>query len=321
MKIGVNAFMSCSVADHLRPSGAPSAALSKKLLQWEMASTSSPSLLAGCFAAALDHPSSFGNAVTVNAASKAARILAHIPTADRDVQNYDVYVLNVLGLSARLRSIARQLERANLTAAKVVPAFFGDDLNLRALRGLGLCRSSLLGMRHAGRTAAVALSHMMLWHYIQTHRRPAVVLEDDVLLGARFVSVVDELLASDAGRSADIVSLAWSKHMTAPSCVKPLASYGGAQHGVGHLGQALIRLECPHGLNPGTVAYLISPRGAARALRAALPLHREIDLQLGQHSAHLRWLALRDVVDEIASHNASAPSLRVANDIARSAWA
>ena len=47
----------------------------------------------------------------------------------------------------------------------------------------------------------------------------------------------------------------------------------------------------PGALNTGFMAYLITARGAARALELISPVDEEVDIKLNRHALRLRWLA------------------------------
>ena len=149
---------------------------------------------------------------------------------------------------------------------------------------------------------------MALWAQLsQSARRPAVILEDDVHIGPAFVRVVAYLVRL-VGSHFDMLSLTYYHHLTRSTCVSFPRELPPPPPGA----PELVRLRCPRGLNSGTPAYIVSPRGSKRLLDASLPLVDAIDLQLGTHSPELRWLALRhERSHAVVSHIWSMPSLRV----------
>lgn len=94
---------------------------------------------------------------------------------------------------------------------------------------------------------ACFMSHLNLWRTIAARDTPAVVLEDDVILGGHWFENI-RLLAQDA--QADCICLeAWGKKLL------------GATQMVGHL-----KLQCLHLNSAGAAAYLLWPSGAKRLL-------------------------------------------------------
>ena len=148
---------------------------------------------------------------------------------------------------------------------------------------------------------------MRAWRHVeaQPDSDAAIVLEDDAILRSGFQRRATALWTRALPLKPDFLHLTYFRHLTPKTCI----------HNVeGH--PKLIRLRCPHKLNTGQQAYVVSRRGAGRALKALNPLERRgragsFDLLLGEASMVLERFAVAKYKDEPASHNWSMRSIRV----------
>ena len=229
---------------------------------------------------------------------------------------FDVLLLNLEKSKERLRRMSQMLAAANIgpLAWRRVPGVYGSDLDLGSLQLTGFVTSQ---QQHSRNNVACAWSHYVLWAAIAAHSSPSnrsvLVLEDDAILKSGFVQKTIATLRRCERLRYDICSLTWYRHMTPEHCrvpLQPTEPHGGPSY------PPLVRLGCKGGgLVTGTAAYLISPRGARRALTAGLPYYKEIDKQLGHTEVFgqndtLRWFGL-ERESEVASHNFSVRSVRV----------
>ena len=228
---------------------------------------------------------------------------------------FDVFLLNLEASKDRLQLMRKAFSREAVDNWRRVPAFYGTDLDFRALIGAGMVNSG-----QAWNNVGCGLSHFVLWAGLArrangldewTHEPPraALILEDDMLLHPKFVERAKVVLASCEALNYDICSLYWHRHLSSPNCISKAAPVD-AQHANVLRRHPMVRLACERGLNPGTGAYFISPSGAERALAATLPMRNNVDLQLGESSRGLRWFALDDP-RSVVSHDFSVRSVRV----------
>lgn len=103
----------------------------------------------------------------------------------------------------------------------------------------------------------------------------------------------------------DFLHLTFFRHLTPKTCVLPVEGY-----------PRIVRLRCPHGMNTGQQAYVVSRHGARRAREALNPLQprgraNSFDLLLGEASMVLERFAVARVQDEPAKHNWTMRSIRV----------
>ena len=269
-----------------------------------------------CFTTLLRQPSRVGGSDAIMHTLRAARrALLDVEDSVAANQSVPVVVLNLPGSAVRRATILQQLKNVGLRG-NIVPALFGNDLDIRSLGMLGIVGHDLRQQFPSARDIGCALSHMLLWSELQYSSAPAiVVLEDDAIIGPQFSRVLRDVLPviTDRRRGVDLLSLTWYRHLTNPACVTQLIRPAPSS------APPLIRFHCDGGLNTGFAAYLVTPRGAHRSLAAALPLHASIDLQLGSELAHplvrpmgLLWLAMRQERSPwVAAHNFSMKSERV----------
>ena len=127
-----------------------------------------------------------------------------------------------------------------------------------------------------------------------------MVLEDDAILQPGFLPRASRLLRRCEELQFDLCFITWYRHMVPGPCVHPVSGE-----------PPVVRLACEHGgLVTGTAAYFITARGAECALEAALPMHANIDVQIGESSSKLRWFAFANE-RSMAAHDFSVPSVRV----------
>ena len=240
-------------------------------------------------------------------------------------------VINLDGSPERMETMVRQLATARISWWVRLPALYGADVSPQHLHGAGL----LMNGRKARTDVASALSHLVVWHGLASANASGFILEDDAILRPRLLPQLSWLLRA-AGDNWDILHLTYFNHLTRPACVHPLRVLppGGASPsaalvvgpdaraaGLGEplwapvrmsvaAAARLVQLRCQAGLNPSVTAYLMTARGARKALSLTIPLNHTVDLQLGRGSPRLRWLALRR--DHwLARHNWSVRSVRV----------
>ena len=186
------------------------------------------------------------------------------------------------------------------------PAIHGSELDLKRLERAGFVSRGL-----APTNVGCAWSHYALWAgFVQAQRtyhlnRSMLVLEDDAILQPGFLPSVGRLLRRCDALAFDLCSITWYRHMVPRHCVHPVAGADGRGD------PPVVRLSCEHGgMVTGTAAYFISARGAARALETALPMHANIDVQIGARSHQLRWFASAKEWS-MAKHDFSVRSVRV----------
>lgn len=213
---------------------------------------------------------------------------------------FDVVMLNLDQSVARLRRSADELSRAGVDGGgwRRVPAVFGGDLDVARLQ-----REGFVARGQHRNNIACAWSHFAVWAALAnaSRPRPLLVLEDDAMLKRHFVHRTGQLLRRCERLDFDLCSLTWYRHLTHAACVAP-APVGG-----------LVRIACERSgqyATTGTAAYLISRRGARRALDLALPMRKNIDVQLGENSRALRWFAHEHEL-ELAAHDFGQRSVRV----------
>ena len=267
----------------------------------------------------LREPSAFARPPAVRALHAAFGIVARAfnETAQRSRRSrapFETFVLNLDASVDRMRGMSAKLRSAHLPTWRRVPAVIGADLDLRTLARVGL----IVRERTAANNVALVLSHVQIWralaHATILRRRvdakrslpSALILEDDAILLPGFALRLPKLLAGLNPLHYDLCSLYFYAHLTDRSrCVHPSHVLGDRATSI-----PVVRLECLNGLNTGTVAYLISPGGARRALRHVLPVRTTLDLQLGEASTRLRWYAVAPHA-RLAEHDFSMRSVRV----------
>ena len=226
---------------------------------------------------------------------------------------FDVYLLNLDRSARRLAQMRAALAKADIQAGDWlrVPAHFGAHLDMPRLT-----RSGFVAAGQSRNNVGCAWSHYAVWAALaergmdgrRVSNRSALILEDDAILLPHFVSRVSRVLRWCESLAFDLCSLTWYRHLTQPSCLhKTRRAPPGTP--------PLVRLACSAGLNTGMAAYLISPAGVRRALELGLPMHTNIDLQLGKASNELRWFGV-ERQRSVADHNFSVKSVRVHGAIA-----
>ena len=208
-----------------------------------------------------------------------------------------VVVINLDKSKNRLAHIRAELAREGVTNWTRSAAVYGLDLNVSELVRQGVVHEQ----RPAKGNIGTALSHMKVWKRLAAGSYSAdqvLVFEDDATLQPDFVMQTRRLLQLCHGLDYDMLMLGWYKHLTDASC----------QHAIP--GRPEVRLlRCPSGLNTGTNAYILTKRGARRALEVLTPLrHTSKDIQLAGGSARLNWFG---ATQELAGHNWGMRSVRV----------
>jgi glycosyl transferase, family 25 len=169
--------------------------------------------------------------------------------------------------AARRRHITQALAREQV-AAEVFPAVDGRDLTaagLAELRRRGYLAPGLERERSRGQIAC-ALSHVRLLERIVEHGyRHTLVLEDDAKLVAGFRRQLADRLR-EAPPDFDLLYLYCCSH---PSMIWLEVE------GLAHLRRPVYPI--------GTVGYVVSLRGAERALRLVKPIYYTIDNMLAEH--------------------------------------
>jgi glycosyl transferase family 25 len=181
--------------------------------------------------------------------------------------------------AVRRRHIVQALAREQV-AAEVFPAVDGRDLTaacLAELRRRGYLAPGLESERSRGQIAC-ALSHVRLLERIVEHGYGhTLVLEDDAELVAGFRRQLADRLR-EAPPGFDLLYLYCSSH---PSMVFREIE-----------GQSCLRRpDYPI----GTVGYVVSRRGAERALRLVKPIYYTIDNMLAEHVEEGRLAAYSTV--------------------------
>tara|TARA_B110001452_G_scaffold265087_1_gene269202 strand:+ start:2939 stop:3676 length:738 start_codon:yes stop_codon:yes gene_type:complete len=220
-----------------------------------------------------------------------------------------VLLINLNASTGRRQKMSEQLARAGVHNWQRIPAVYGSELPPECHRK-GRCADDikLIKLRMGGRPAAVALSHMRAWRAVQAQPPgwdAAIVLEDDAILHSGFQRRATALWRSALPLKPDFLHLTYFRHLTPKPCVQPVEGY-----------PRIVRLRCPHGMNTGQQAYVVSRRGAGRAQQALNPLEKRgkaqsFDLLLGEASMVLERFAVAKVLDEPAKHNWSVRSIRV----------
>ena len=228
-----------------------------------------------------------------------------------------VFVINLNQSVVRKHLIKRQLEAARMDWQRI-PAILGRDVRTSVLQAHGLMH----GRGHPNNVAS-ALSHLQIWHWLARGYAPAaIILEDDAILGRNFKSRANRLMQRCINNDCDLVSLSWFRHLTPHPCVHEL---GDSQMGHSQVVDKLVELRCPPGrmqINPGVTAYVLTSRGARRAVRRVLPIYggkhgsNGFDLTIGSPAASegngvpFRWFAVQRE-QSLVRHNYSLRSVRV----------
>jgi GR25 family glycosyltransferase involved in LPS biosynthesis len=180
---------------------------------------------------------------------------------------FESYVINLDRHAGRMRFMAAQLEALGLPFRRW-PGTNGYDP--AAIAGADVAPFASLSRGEIGAWE----SHRGVWLEIVRQGRPAVVLEDDVVLASDFgrLAFPDALLAE-----ADVVKLDFFRR---PS------SYGARSVAIGGDGRQARRLVGSERL---ASAYLVTPGGAQRLLAGSRRYFEPVDELVFQQHSRLFW--------------------------------
>lgn len=257
-----------------------------------------------CLLALLRQPEAFSTLNGQHALAQSALRLSSVGLMGRP----RTLILSVAASHERRAAMRLELRKAGLASDEWlhVLAIYGDDLNMDALWRLGV----LVEPKHP-RDVATGLSHMQIWAALgrSNSSAPVLILEDDVRIHTpALMREVERLSGLMTQHDGDILNLNWYRHMTDAKCIHE--QLRSPRCPAGCVSPELLQLSCSTGLNTGMTAYLITPRGARRALHATLPIRENVDIQLGGSSGWLRWLAVRNE-RALVEHNWRTRSVRV----------
>lgn len=191
-----------------------------------------------------------------------------------------LYVINLPSRADRRSQFSRWNVRADLDIV-FVAAVVGADLDQDAI-----VRDELAAphTRLTPGALGCAQSHRMLWRQVVAAGTPMIVCEDDACLRGDFVERTSALMA-ELGGDWDLLYLGYNTDalvaVETPEGLKMLLQFDEAvKSAPGFFEQfAKLRSRAPTALACyqawGTLCYAITPRGAARLLRACFPMSQE----------------------------------------------